>query len=243
MDPDHPRIRGEHPGAPLRMPESSGSSPHTRGARECGETDVSGTGIIPAYAGSTDATYPFGLWYPDHPRIRGEHVEGPGVEFSGDGSSPHTRGARRGDGVLLPARWIIPAYAGSTIPPRSQAIRPADHPRIRGEHRLAVHGEIPGAGSSPHTRGAHQNQCDSRHEAGIIPAYAGSTCKSRGRSSSWSDHPRIRGEHWPPPPPVCGPPGSSPHTRGAHPIVLRHGDRFGIIPAYAGSTWPPIGSI
>ena len=30
--------------------------------------------------------------------------------------------------------------------------------------------------------------------------------------------------------------GSSPHTRGAHPVVLRHGDRLGIIPAYAGST-------
>ena len=50
----------------------------------------------------------------DHPRIRGEHhiVMDDGAKL--EGSSPHTRGARRV--TALPARvaGIIPAYAGST---------------------------------------------------------------------------------------------------------------------------------
>ena len=49
----------------------------------------------------------------------------------------------------------------------------------------------------------------------IIPAYAGSTLSHKVVQEMREDHPRIRGEHWPPPPPVPGPPGSSPHTRGA----------------------------
>ena len=70
----------------------------------------------------------------DHPRIRGEH---PVLLVAGDGvlgSSPHTRGAPKLVAVTHRRHRIIPAYAGSTIPPRSQLMSPADHPRIRGEH-------------------------------------------------------------------------------------------------------------
>ena len=154
---DHPRIRGEHPA----------------GRRAARDAD----GIIPAYAGSTGSV--------------GFSV------FSPPGSSPHTRGARvvrpvvdavrrdhpriRGEhsciAVLERPGWgIIPAYAGSTFNETGDALRemgssphtrgalcisgistnrPRDHPRIRGEH-----GRL-GAGQ--------------RGQAGIIPAYAGST--------------------------------------------------------------------
>ena len=181
-----------------------GSSPHR--------------GIIPAYAGSTEAqtrsprqrpgSSPHTRGAPsparrsspaggDHPRIRGEHGE-----REGEG--------RRGQG-------IIPAYAGSTLAspriPRARrgssphtrgarVIGPPtrcisrDHPRIRGEHR-----------QDPH-------RC--RDDAGIIPAYAGSTdCLNCGVVEST---------------------GSSPHTRGARSDYGRIILRYGIIPAYAGST-------
>ena len=120
----------------LTSGDGVGSSPHTRGAprrrrtaRRCGR---------------------------DHPRIRGEH-------------SPRHVGRWRGCG-------IIPAYAGSTVEevaaatpsmgssPHTRGAQilsvkerrsPADHPRIRGEHRPR-----PGRGGARH---------------GIIPAYAGST--------------------------------------------------------------------
>ena len=50
---DHPRIRGEHPGALRASSQGPGSSPHTRGARAVVECEGSAPGIIPAYAGST----------------------------------------------------------------------------------------------------------------------------------------------------------------------------------------------
>ena len=50
---DHPRIRGEHYGDMSAYELSSGSSPHTRGARRRGPRRRGGGGIIPAYAGST----------------------------------------------------------------------------------------------------------------------------------------------------------------------------------------------
>ena len=50
---DHPRVCGEHLRLTLMRPFSTGSSPRMRGAQiECMQM-ASGTGIIPAYAGST----------------------------------------------------------------------------------------------------------------------------------------------------------------------------------------------
>ena len=116
---DHPRIRGEHLMGAVHAQAKSGSSPHTRGApaRSC----------------------PHGASGTDHPRIRGEHRCLRGQADGQAGSSPHTRGARptwgpgpgcqsdhpriRGEHHRRPMgrhqiRRIIPAYAGSTRPPR-----------------------------------------------------------------------------------------------------------------------------
>ena len=111
---DHPRIRGEHhrPGEGPRPQE--GSSPHTRGAPRPRPRRRRGDRIIPAYAGSTVDCVVVGFPEWDHPRIRGEH---PGVARAGrvaDGSSPHTRGARRRLVGDRRGGRIIPAYAGST---------------------------------------------------------------------------------------------------------------------------------
>ena len=74
VQPDHPRIRGEHMRVLTSRKDIDGSSPHTRGAPVADVDPESLTRIIPAYAGSTDS-----LWTPrartrDHPRIRGEHA-------------------------------------------------------------------------------------------------------------------------------------------------------------------------
>ena len=151
----------------------------------------------------------------DHPRIRGEHPENAVYRTDLHGSSPHTRGARVKVGALCVAGGIIPAYAGSTyITPPTSSTSP-DHPRIRGEHFTTQVGVDLLEGSSPHTRGAQVLGDNLRVHLGIIPAYAGSTCRPRPRWRRRWDHPRIRGEHG-----LCnlGPeatPGSSPHTRGA----------------------------
>ena len=151
---DHPRIRGEHIAAAILSEARAGSSPHTRGARRMGLGRRQARRIIPAYAGSTFSSVVASSSPADHPRIRGEHRILGKEHYCYGGSSPHTRGAqrRRSDGGIL--RRIIPAYAGSTTPPTRSRSRPADHPRIRGEHVTSRKSKPAGAGSSPHTRGA-----------------------------------------------------------------------------------------
>ena len=239
--PDHPRIRGEHRSTAGTTASRRGSSPHTRGALGILLAIFIQLGIIPAYAGSTQAPARIPHLVQDHPRIRGEHVPAVLPCCCGAGSSPHTRGAHVGDAGMIAIVGIIPAYAGSTSRRYSPAAAARDHPRIRGEHRMA---------ETPH-------QAPPR----IIPAYAGSTTLVVSRDHLMPDHPRIRGEHC-----VCkkedfGPivdhprirgehidlraaedtsKGSSPHTRGARTPKNSSAPPGRIIPAYAGSTGAPL---
>ena len=153
-----------------------------------------------------------------------------------DGSSPHTRGALA---CAISARRlsrIIPAYAGSTDMDCLSLPTPPDHPRIRGEHHGYFAFRVMMVGSSPHTRGALADGQARRVQAGIIPAYAGSTPTLRPRGGRRGDHPRIRGEHVDKQ--LARPffDGSSPHTRGALHQIRHCAIERGIIPAYAGST-------
>ena len=193
-------------------------------------------GIIPAYAGSTDAWSSRKMTQADHPRIRGEHRCAGEPGALDRGSSPHTRGARQRSAYAGDDHGIIPAYAGSTgrRPRRCRGRR--DHPRIRGEHGHFKAIVNPVQGSSPHTRGAPVPLGIPAAPVGIIPAYAGSTCAAPWASQRRTDHPRIRGEH--PPRRGAGPAqeGSSPHTRGAQSRPFSGVQVRRIIPAYAGST-------
>ena len=152
------------------------------------------------------------------------------------GSSPHTRGAHF---YHTPSEYllrIIPAYAGSTSL-TSLVMRSCwDHPRIRGEH--LHHHEIISCsrGSSPHTRGAQETRRPRRGESRIIPAYAGSTDEPVVVRLEFADHPRIRGEHVRSRSRGGAVEGSSPHTRGARPLLRSRPRPRRIIPAYAGST-------
>ena len=134
---------------------------------------------------------------PDHPRIRGEHELVSTCHETDCGSSPHTRGAPR------------------TV--RGHADPPVDHPRIRGEHLLPLRLNNICRGSSPHTRGARDTPCCEIRLFGIIPAYAGSTCRLVLFCYASRDHPRIRGEHFLSFFRDARLLGSSPHTRGALP--------------------------
>ena len=212
---DHPRIRGEHRVEPYQPLPPAGSSPHTRGAPDDERRAVGGQRIIPAYAGSTAPAPPLWRPWPDHPRIRGEHVARSSSAAELMGSSPHTRGAlpaRSGDG---PPSRIIPAYAGSTPDRGAESGSGRDHPRIRGEHTSPAASRASATGSSPHTRGAQDRGQVEVVGGGIIPAYAGSTMATMVDRMAASDHPRIRGEHSRRTDRCPYPTGSSPHTRGA----------------------------
>ena len=220
---------------------TTGSSPHTRGAHRHQSSEHAQSGIIPAYAGSTFSPTRRRSRMADHPRIRGEHRRAVGDAYGTEGSSPHTRGA-----LVAPDRCdgrgrIIPAYAGSTVTILQVVAGEWDHPRIRGEHYAVTIVVRDGQGSSPHTRGAPNLHPKNDNVRGIIPAYAGSTTGRRLAVWQGADHPRIRGEHIHP---IVGfgfVPGSSPHTRGARFDGAGPRGGLGIIPAYAGSTGAGVG--
>ena len=150
---DHPRMRGEHMFGLHEIAVNEGSSPHARGTRNgigrLGQT----AGIIPACAGNTGiAVYKmWTVW--DHPRMRGEHVGSPIVKRDSQGSSPHARGTPGVQHRNMAAHGIIPACAGNTYTTRRIMPVNGDHPRMRGEHLVALQFRQRQLGSSPHARG------------------------------------------------------------------------------------------
>ena len=125
--PDHPRIRGEHPGRSSKADIVAGSSPHTRGARHQAREGFRGVerpGIIPAYAGSTFGNASVPTQWGDHPRIRGEHPGGLFHVLWRRGSSPHTRGAHLGiPAIPRIAAVIIPVFLYPSPTPQEEADR------------------------------------------------------------------------------------------------------------------------
>ena len=210
-----------------------------RGARRRLPAPPRAAGIIPAYAGST-------IWYlldergeGDHPRACGEHMDDTKKQVRVRESSPRMRGALGMVHGRLHIRGIIPAYAGSTSASLTTRTRTGDHPRVCGEHRALNALKYGPLGSSPRMRGALDGRELLVDVRGIIPAYAGST--ARRASSSWRcrDHPRVCGEHHQTSLSKCMVMGSSPRMRGAPSIEAPCSSVIGIIPAYAGSTFPP----
>ena len=111
---DHPRMCGEHWQCPPKPAWSSGSSPHVRGAPIRRWFSRWTKGIIPACAGSTDASSRSTATSRDHPRMCGEHLDAEFMLASTSGSSPHVRGARCPHLHAIVESGIIPACAGST---------------------------------------------------------------------------------------------------------------------------------
>ena len=233
---DHPRVCGEHERTELRETLESGSSPRMRGALGIRLLLRFLAGIIPAYAGSTHAGRRRGVRAGDHPRVCGEHHPAKEAASLGGGSSPRMRGAPVDLLERGVAPGIIPAYAGSTSPPRAARGSGRDHPRVCGEHLKKPHWHVMLTGSSPRMRGAPPAALTRLLNRRIIPAYAGSTSSRGGRTSRARDHPRVCGEHRATSTSYASWLGSSPRMRGARRQDEHGRAERGIIPAYAGST-------
>ena len=89
---NHPRVRGEHRARQRSTLPGSGSSPHTRGARDNAPARRPLLGIIPACAGSTSWRIGVQGFLRNHPRMRGEHAIPGSRPSRASGSSPHARG-------------------------------------------------------------------------------------------------------------------------------------------------------
>ncbi len=136
--PAHPRLRGEHDRDKSVGDSTPGSSPLTRGAPVSSWISSAVPGLIPAYAGSTRSLMGVEIPIGAHPRLRGEHHSSSPRANVSRGSSPLTRGAHQKCWCDEGADGLIPAYAGSTMPPPPQRRSSPAHPRLRGEHFMRV---------------------------------------------------------------------------------------------------------
>ena len=192
---DHPRVCGEHMGDYIGGDYAGGSSPRMRGTPVNPSVSGCEAGIIPAYAGNTQLSFPIEIVCGDHPRVCGEHHGKIHTPVTGRGSSPRMRGTRGIFPVWAVCPGIIPAYAGNTARSCRPMLSVGDHPRVCGEHILAGRGAIRPRGSSPRMRGTLGGHCLRFVPFGIIPAYAGNTTLLTSRTFATWDHPRVCGEH------------------------------------------------
>ena len=133
-DAVHPRWRGEHSMACMRMSSHTGSSPLARGTRHMWFCLILSLRFIPAGAGNT-RLMGYGLTATTvHPRWRGEHIVMRWLEAPIFGSSPLARGTPPGAASDADVARFIPAGAGNTTwRPKHPPSAPV-HPRWRGEH-------------------------------------------------------------------------------------------------------------
>ena len=115
------------------------------------------------------------------------------------------------------AWWgLIPAHAGKTLVRRELQARASAHPRSRGENISCAARIASSLGSSPLTRGKHDEALADELARGLIPAHAGKTAVGSMRLWVRAAHPRSRGENRL----ACYDSdmvlGSSPLTRGKH---------------------------
>ena len=175
--------------------KGEGSSPLTRGKRPRRHQRGYGLGLIPAHAGKTGPPRRSAGRSRAHPRSRGENRSGLLSATMRTGSSPLTRGKRVNPRETRASGRLIPAHAGKTRSVASMStVRPA-HPRSRGEN--AWFRDIQGfdAGSSPLTRGKHDQGTLWSNEERLIPAHAGKTQSLPTHPTGSPAHPRSRGEN------------------------------------------------
>ena len=212
----HPRSRGENVTISAGWDRLEGSSPLTRGKRHHQPGLGSPRGLIPAHAGKTDRNDRHHQGPRAHPRSRGENSELCCPRATTRGSSPLTRGKRCSSAA------------------RSPGLRA--HPRSRGENKITAAFLFGSRGSSPLTRGKHRRDLGAVGLIGLIPAHAGKTGLAALSSGARRAHPRSRGENVLPVDAEGQASGSSPLTRGKHPLVGVEAQGRGLIPAHAGKT-------
>ncbi len=113
-EPDHPRSRGEHPGAGAFCRPAYGPSPLARGTREPDLRHRDRVRTIPARAGNTRKRCSRSTPSRDHPRSRGEHSWPSAISSVASGPSPLARGTRGRCESADAGGGTIPARAGNT---------------------------------------------------------------------------------------------------------------------------------
>ncbi|EDX22873.1 conserved hypothetical protein [Streptomyces sp. Mg1] len=174
-DGGHPRGCGEQWSRSTVTPSATGSSPRVRGAVESNRVRAGVAGVIPAGAGSSRIQPCSRRSGRGHPRGCGEQCRLLPCGAGRWGSSPRVRGAVPLAALRGRPVGVIPAGAGSSVPPPRRARGAGGHPRGCGEQVGSSPIESLREGSSPRVRGAGFTRRDGCPPLGVIPAGAGSS--------------------------------------------------------------------
>ena len=212
----HPRVGGENVIGTFVAGFKTGSSPRGRGKRRVPHRLILREGLIPAWAGKTEACAALD-------RVeRGSSPRGRGKPITGDRCEP-------GDG-------LIPAWAGKTAPPHHRGCCHGAHPRVGGENYGLSSILEENRGSSPRGRGKPPRASLTCQGSGLIPAWAGKTLRPLLFTLSLPAHPRVGGENVAPATRRACHVGSSPRGRGKRRAPAAAHSAGGLIPAWAGKT-------
>ena len=213
-----------------------GSSPRMRGTLASGLWLMLFRGLIPTYAGNTSCGDEVSVFDGAHPHVCGEHFWTVKESSSTLGSSPRMRGTLRFRVDRFTVDGLIPTYAGNTRLRRRRAGRRRAHPHVCGEHFCAPSTGWADPGSSPRMRGTPNLPSGVTESQGLIPTYAGNTCRGRGDGLLPGAHPHVCGEHTVTAGMLAEHKGSSPRMRGTLLREAEKGSSRGLIPTYAGNT-------
>jgi len=169
----HPRVCGADIGEPENYEHNPGSSPRVRGRHALPGLVHLLLGLIPACAGQTMPRVCSIPRARAHPRVCGADA------FA---SAASTRPGR-----------LIPACAGQTRSPPASLCNHQAHPRVCGADGCTGDGRRPDLGSSPRVRGRRLPRLVHLWTIGLIPACAGQTYNSKGKSAPVGAHPRVCG--------------------------------------------------
>ena len=213
-----------------------GSSPRGRGKPRRDRRDPDSRRLIPAWAGKTLTATTSTSCRRAHPRVGGENWFHARVSQALRGSSPRGRGKPSVRLRKCTPRGLIPAWAGKTLGRASAPSSEPAHPRVGGENAHGHGRRHRRRGSSPRGRGKPHGARLAPGVSGLIPAWAGKTCKSNPYVLGVRAHPRVGGENLEGVVYVRQTLGSSPRGRGKPVSLHLEEGTGGLIPAWAGKT-------
>ena len=171
-----------------------GSSPLARGTAKQKAQALFPPRFIPAGAGNRPFRSRPGSTGSVHPRWRGEQVWQVNIPEQVIGSSPLARGTVSDVLASTSSVRFIPAGAGNRLAGINLLIAFTVHPRWRGEQWPPSPWRPARCGSSPLARGTDAHIADVQNNGRFIPAGAGNRSVMAPSASSWTVHPRWRGE-------------------------------------------------
>ncbi len=167
--------------------------------------------------------------------MRGEHTQRRTGYNSTSGLSPHARGTSLQMTLADELERFIPACAGNIRQHHTPCHSHTVYHRMRGEHALYPRTQRRGIGLSPHARGTFIKCLYFANKNRFIPACAGNIQWDLLRHGRETVYPRMRGEHFSSPAPLCMASGLSPHARGTFIASVTRLMVIRFIPACAGN--------